>query len=67
MKEISERLGPGIPKQPLMDSCVRAVNLGPGRPATASRRSRDAPVRHSGGGDTETHTHQSRVGVCAAI
>lgn len=41
MKEISEGLRPGIPKQPLMDSCVRAVNLGPGRlagqPKQASR------------------------------
>lgn len=40
MKEISERLRPGIPIQPLMDSCVRAVNLGP-RPTQ-----RDAPVGH---------------------
>lgn len=52
MKEISEGLRPGIPKQPLMDSCVRAVNLGPGRhasqPASAGRQSGDAPVRHLG-------------------
>lgn len=34
MKEISEGLRPGIPKQLLMDSCVRAVNLGPGQHAS---------------------------------
>lgn len=38
MKEISEGLGPGIPKQPLMDSCVRAVNLGLGRHANQPKR-----------------------------
>lgn len=51
MKEISEGLRPGIPKQPLMGSCVRAVNLGPGptrQPAVAGRRSGDAPVRQRG-------------------
>lgn len=48
-RDFQRGLEPGIPKQPLMDSCVRAVNLGPGpmcQPATAGQAGRDAPVRH---------------------
>lgn len=44
MKEISEGLRPGIPKQPLMDSCVRAVNLGPGQRASQPERADGAEM-----------------------
>lgn len=44
MKEISEGLRPGIPKQLLMDSCVRAVNLGPGSHASQPKQASGAEM-----------------------
>ena len=35
---------PGIPKQPFMDSCVRAVNLGPGPQAGQLKRADGAEM-----------------------
>lgn len=67
MKEISEGLGPGISKQPLMDSCVRAVNLGPGHNTSQPWRTGGArcTCKTLGEGalreDAVTHRHQTHV------
>lgn len=68
MKEISERLGPGIPKQPLMDSCVRAVNLGPGQHTSQPKRADGARCTCKTLGEgalrTETVTHKHYKHMC---
>lgn len=67
MKEISEGLRPGISKQPLMDSCVRAVNLGPGQSTSQPWRTDGArcTCKTLGEGalhkNTVTNRHQTHV------
>lgn len=71
MKEISEGLGPGIPKQPLMDSCVRAVNLGPGQHTSQPKRADGARCTCKTLGEgalrTETVTHKHCKHMCCML
>ena len=71
MKEISEGLRPGIPKQPLMDSCVRAVNLWPGRHASQPERADGAEMhlRDALGGErfAQKQLHANTTNTCAVL